>query len=155
MNERTPNCDAALQAAKTLIALWNIEATSPEANRLDVRIATTDLLAVVGALQAARWGYLSAITGLDPGTPDGALEVLYHFCAGAAVLTLRVRVPRSTASVPSLCAVVPPASFFERELSEMFGIAIEGAPNTDRLYLPDDWPAGVYPLRKDFVVAEA
>ena len=39
---------------------------------------------------------------------------------------------------------------FERELSEMFGVTVVGIPNPERLYLPDDWPEGVYPLRKDF-----
>jgi Ni,Fe-hydrogenase III component G len=42
------------------------------------------------------------------------------------------------------------ATLYERELIEMFGITIEGTPNTDKLLLPDDWPAGVYPLRKEF-----
>jgi Ni,Fe-hydrogenase III component G len=46
--------------------------------------------------------------------------------------------------------VVPGAEVFERELREMFGIEITGLHTPDRLYLPDDWPAGVYPMRKDF-----
>jgi Ni,Fe-hydrogenase III component G len=29
-----------------------------------------------------------------------------------------------------------------------------GTPNTDRLVLSDDWPKGVYPLRKDFTGLE-
>jgi Ni,Fe-hydrogenase III component G len=32
----------------------------------------------------------------------------------------------------------------------MLGITITGTPNPDRLFLPDDWPVGVHPLRKDF-----
>jgi Ni,Fe-hydrogenase III component G len=32
----------------------------------------------------------------------------------------------------------------------MFGIEITGLRNTERLYLPERWPEGVYPLRKDF-----
>jgi ech hydrogenase subunit E len=35
---------------------------------------------------------------------------------------------------------------------EMFGVVVEGTPNTNRLFLPDDWPDGVYPLRKDAVL---
>jgi NADH-quinone oxidoreductase subunit D len=31
----------------------------------------------------------------------------------------------------------------------MFGVDVVGTPNPDRLFLPDDWPDGVYPLRKD------
>ena len=32
----------------------------------------------------------------------------------------------------------------------MFGMTITGTPNTEKLLLPDDWPDGVYPLRKSF-----
>jgi Ni,Fe-hydrogenase III component G len=32
----------------------------------------------------------------------------------------------------------------------MFGNTVAGTPNTARLFLPDEWPDGVYPLRKDF-----
>ena len=59
-----------------------------------------------------------------------------------------------TPGVPSVCAIIPSASFFERELIEMFGITVDGTPNRDRLFLPDDWPQGVYPLRKDFKMEE-
>jgi NADH:ubiquinone oxidoreductase subunit C len=154
MSNRTENRDAALQKARELLVSWSNELETPEPNRLDVRIAATDLVPLAGRLQAAHWGYLSAITGLDRGTTDGDLEVLYHFCRGGTILTLRVRTPRVSASVPSLCAIWPSANFFERELAEMFGITVTGTPNADRLLLPDDWPTGVYPLRKDYVPSE-
>jgi Ni,Fe-hydrogenase III component G len=32
----------------------------------------------------------------------------------------------------------------------MLGITFVGTPNTDKLFLPDNWPMGVFPLRKDF-----
>lgn len=144
----------ALQSAKDLLAAWAGAFQTPEPNRLDVLMAASDLPAAARALQAANWGYLSAITGLDPGAASGNLEVLYHYCAGAAVVTLRVSLPRAGASVPSLCALLPAAVLFERELSEMFGITVVDIPDASRLFLPDDWPAGIYPLRKDFVVAD-
>jgi len=139
-----------LQIASVLLAPWAEGTQTPEPNRLDIAIAPSDLAMAVAALCGPRWGYLTAITGLDLGAEAGAIEVLYHFCAGAAVVTLRVRTPRMSPSVPSICPIIPSASFFERELSEMFGVVVVGTPNPDRLYLPDDWPAGVYPLRKDF-----
>lgn len=139
-----------LNAARALVAPWTKEATEPEANRLDAVIEAGDLLAAVGALHSARWGYLSAITGLDQGVEAGIIEVLYHFCAGAAVLSLRVPVPRDEAAVPSLYGLIRSVTFYERELMEMLGVTVTGTPNSDRLFLPEDWPDGVYPLRKDF-----
>ena len=87
---------------------------------------------------------------LKPMLPEGQIEVLYHFCEGAAIATLRVMVNYSNAVVPSICPVYPSATLYEREMIEMFGVEITGTPNTDKLVLPDDWPAGVYPLRKSF-----
>ena len=66
------------------------------------------------------------------------------------VIALRVRIPRQGGAVPSLSEIIPSAEVFERELHEMFGIEITGLRNNERLYLPERWPEGVYPLRKDF-----
>lgn len=170
--------NAVLQSAVELIKPWIIEKHTPEVNRLDVTIPTTNLFAVVSALVKAHWGYLSAITGLDhpapaavPQTPagespkpansiepttgpkveaDGILEALYHFCQGAAVFTLRVSIPYQNPILPSICGIIPSATLYERELMEMFGIEILGSPNKDRLLLSDDWPQGVFPMRKAF-----
>jgi len=124
----------------------------PEPNRIDLAVEPGRLLECVQPLVEAHWGYLSAVTGLDHGPQDGHLEVLYHFCQKAAVLTLRVMLPREAPAVPSVCGLIPSATLFERELMEMFGITCEGTPDTRRLFLSDDWPAGVYPLRKDYIV---
>jgi Ni,Fe-hydrogenase III component G len=147
--------DTALQTASALLTPWAKESQKHEPERLDIALAVGDLLPAVKALRDAHWGYLAAITGLDLGPDAGEIEVLYHFCAGAAVVTLRVRTSRAEASVPSVCGVIPSASLFERELSEMLGVTVVNTPDPTRLFLPDDWPDGVYPLRKDFVVETA
>lgn len=141
-----------LQAARDILASWAGEIQTPEPNRLDVPVTAENLIAAVTALDAARWGYLSAITGLDLGVEAGQIEVLYHFCEGAAVVTLRVATLRAESSVPSVCPVIPSGSIFERELVEMMGIDVVGTPDRGRLFLAEDWPDGVYPLRKDAVL---
>ena len=78
------------------------------------------------------------------------LEALYHFTEGPVVATLRVTVPYADPRVPTICPLVPTATLYEREMQEMFGFVVEGTPVPDRLVLPDDWPDGVYPLRKAF-----
>jgi NADH-quinone oxidoreductase subunit D len=151
------NTETALNTAGELLASWIKESTNPEPHRLDVGISPDHLLAAAKALAESRWGYLSAITGLDLGAQNGEggeLEALYHFCAGRAVLTLRVKLPYLKTIVPSICEFFPYASLYERELMEMFGIWVSNTPNSDRLFLPDDWPVGVYPLRKAFNPAD-
>lgn len=122
---------------------------------LDINVTAEELLTVIQALLDNDWGYLATITGVDLGVEAGEIEVMYHFCHGAAVVTLSVKVPRDNAIVPSVCGLIPSASFYERELLEMFGVTITNTPNTDHLFLPDNWPENVYPLRKDFKMPSA
>jgi NADH-quinone oxidoreductase subunit D len=123
---------------------------------LDVQIEANDLPSATAALTDASWGYLSAITGMDLGAEVNELEALYHFCEGEAVTTLRVHLPRvDCPEIPSISKKIPAASFFERELGEMLGVTVVGTPDASRLFLPDDWPAGVYPLRKEFKQEQA
>ncbi len=139
-----------LSRVETLLEPWLARTERPTDNRLDIWLAADDLLPVVATLVAGEWGYLMAITGLDPGVATGQLHVLYHFAEGAAVVTLRLVLPRDAAEVPTLRPLIPLAAIFEQELSEVLGVAVVGAPIRGRLFLPDDWPEGVYPLRKDF-----
>ncbi len=140
---------SSLDQAADLLKPWARATNAPEDGRLDVLLDMNDLLAAVQMLQDARWGHLTSITGVDPGVDTGQLEVIYHFRSGAAVVGLRVRTPRNAPSVPSICGIIPSASFLERELKEMFGMDTIGAPHLGRLFLPEDWPEGLYPLRKD------
>lgn len=143
-----PEYESTIQRALETLASWAKETEEQEPDRLFVVIEAADLVAAAETM--IRWGYLATITGVDLGTETGQIEVLYHFCAGANVATLRVRVPRENPVVPTLYNLIPSVSFYEREIIEMLGITVEGTPNTERLFLPDDWPEGVYPLRKDF-----
>jgi Ni,Fe-hydrogenase III component G len=151
----------ALQTAQDLLNLWTGGMSTPDISRLDVALAPKDLKPAVRILVKAHWGYLSAITGIDhppvaasadgkQPAREGSLEMLYHFCEGAAITTLRVSVPYSRPVIPSVCEILPYASLYEREANEVFGATFRGTPNTDRFVLPDDWPSGVYPLRKSF-----
>jgi NADH:ubiquinone oxidoreductase subunit C len=162
---------AALRVAEKILRPYMPTATRPEPHRLDVVVPREGLVEAVSNLAEAHWGYLAAITGLDlpaalppakvsalaapparPATVSGTdrLEALYHFCEDAAVVTLRVEVPYADPVVPTICGVIASATLYERELAEMFGITVTGAPNADKLLLPEDWPAGVYPMRKSF-----
>jgi NADH:ubiquinone oxidoreductase subunit C len=139
------------ETARLLIEEWAEKVETPAPNRLDFSMKKVqDLVPAVAGLRVKRLGYLSCITGLDLGTASPNLEVLYHFCTGPAIITLRFLVPKSDGMIPSLTQIIPSAESFERELSEMFGIEITGLRNKDYLYLPDDWQPGQYPLRKDF-----
>lgn len=144
------NTQSYLERAESLLSHWAAGASRPQPNRLDVDVPTGELPEAAAALTRAGWGYLAAITGLDPGVATGALWVLYHFAEGAAIVTLRITVPRDEPAVPTIRHLAPVAGIYEQELTEVLGVAVIGAPPSGRLFLADDWPADVYPLRKDF-----
>ena len=150
-----PTTETLLQNAQALLAPWAQETKNPSPLRLDVSLLAADLPAAVEALRKVKWGYLAAITGLDLGPASGELEMLYHFCADAAVVTLRVRMKQAAATVPTITHIIPPATLYERELIEMFGVTVTDTPNTEHLFLPDNWVSDKFPLRKDFTVPEA
>jgi Ni,Fe-hydrogenase III component G len=159
----------ALELAESLLKDFAISTHRPEENRVDVVIDRKDLKPAVDAILVdKRWGYLSAITALDNAlwkvdettkeksidSNGGSLELLYHFCQAAAVATLRVSIPYNDPRVDSICSLISSVSLYEREAAELFGIEFIGASNTDKLLLPDNWPAGVYPMRKTFTNLE-
>jgi Ni,Fe-hydrogenase III component G len=125
-----------------------------EENRLDGVVEVKNLKVAVQALTDAHWGYLMAITALDhppvEGQSDGVLEAVYFFANDAAIAGLRVAVPYANPVIPTICDIIPSATLYEREAMELFGLDMEGTPVRDRLVLSDDWPVGVYPLRKSF-----
>jgi NADH-quinone oxidoreductase subunit C len=67
--------------------------------------------------------------------------------ATAERLRLRVQVPESDPTCPSLFDVHPGAEALEREVFDMFGVAFEGHPDLTRILMPEDWEG--HPLRKD------
>jgi Ni,Fe-hydrogenase III component G len=125
-----------------------LEIANPDRRRIFLKVAPADLVAAVTLLRD-RYGaaHLSTISGVDLGE---SFELLYHFASTAAVLTVRTEIPKSAPCVASICPVIPGAVLYEREVQEMFGIVVDGIPDGRRLNLPDDWPDGQYPLRKDW-----
>jgi membrane-bound hydrogenase subunit beta len=94
------------------------------------------------------WGplHLSTITGNDRG---GHIDIIYHFVADRVSLNLRVEVDKGVDEIDTITPIVPAAIMYEREITDMFGVTIAGHPDPRRLVLPEDWPEGDYPLRRD------
>ncbi|MDF2568510.1 MAG: Ni,Fe-hydrogenase large subunit [Sporomusa sp.] len=51
---------------------------------------------------------------------------------------------------PSLTPLMTAAAWYEREIHDLFGLTPLGHPDLRPLVLHENWPRGVYPLRKDF-----
>ena len=95
--------------------------------------------------------HLSTITGLDAGD---AIEIIYHFVTEGVGLNLRASVPKSGDSIDSITPIIPAAVLYEREVTDLLGVTFTGHPDPRRLILPEDWPEGQHPLRKDETAEE-
>ena len=80
------------------------------------------------------------------------MEILYHFTIedNNLLISLRVKLPKSNLEIDSLAPVFAAADWIEREMHELLGINFKGHPDLRRLLLSDEWPEGVYPLRRDY-----
>lgn len=118
------------------------------ARRMFAKVAGADAVAVLSFLKDEQgFDHLSTITGLDEGENFAAM---YHLVSGSVVLSLRAVVPAASPVLPTAMGLFPGCEDFERELVDLLGFTIEGLKEGRRYPLPDDWPAGEYPLRKSW-----
>jgi len=88
-------------------------------------------------------------TGIDA---EDCFEVLHHFSndESGCIVTVKAFVrDRESPELDSIAPLIPAAEWIEREMHDLLGIKFRNHPNLRRLILADDWPEGVYPLRKE------
>jgi len=80
------------------------------------------------------------------------MEILYHFLIEDInlLISLRVKLQKPKLEIDSLLPIFEGANWIEREIHEILGINFKNHPDLRRLLLADDWPDGVYPLRRDY-----
>jgi Ni,Fe-hydrogenase III component G len=137
-----------IDKAKALLGARLIESANPAPRRVFLTVAPGDLRASIEALKTGldQW-YLATISGVDKGD---VYEILYHFGDTAGSITVRTAIPKAEPHLPSICAVIPGAILYERELQDMFGIVVDDIPDPRNLLMPDGWPENNFPLRKDW-----
>ncbi len=114
-------------------------------HRLAGVVQPGDLVGVAGGL-FGNGMRLALVSGHDDGT---SMRAVYLFTAGPPDTRIELHVPldRSRPQVPTLAALSFPASRFERELADLFGIEPVGHPQPRRLVLHQHWPADWHPMR--------
>jgi membrane-bound hydrogenase subunit beta len=88
------------------------------------------------------------IVGTDEGEQIGISYILSN--DENVLLVLRERVPKSAPQVHSMGELYPSLMLHERELVDLFGVQVSGLPEGPHYPLPDCWPEGEYPLRKEW-----
>jgi len=141
-----------LQVEESLVAELNAISGLSGAHVVSARRVEADLdplkvRDVFGALQAKRkYFHVSTISGLDN---VKNMQVVYHVVLNNVVASLFATIDRNNPAIDTVKDIIAGVAAYERELYDMFGITVKGNESTSPLVLPDDWPKGVFPLRKD------
>lgn len=92
--------------------------------------------------------HLTTISGADLG--EDYIELTYFLWLLPQKLRaiVKTKLPKDNLRIQSIVNVAPAAILYEREIHEMLGVVFEEHPKLERLFLPEDWPKDVYPLRR-------
>ena len=118
------------------------------AKRLYVNVEPDQSLEV-NRYMVAQGGRLATASGCDC---RDWIDVCYHYCFDPLniVVTVRARAYKPACELEAIGQFLPGAVFVEREIMDLLGVKFLHHPDPRRLILADDWPEGVYPLRKDY-----
>jgi len=121
-------------------------------HELTVRAEAAQIVAVTRFLRddpRCQFWNIVDITAVDwPGRKQ-RFDVVYHLLSPKQNARIRVKVEvDETTPVHSIIEVFPGADWFEREIFDLYGIAVTGHPDMRRLLT--DYGFDGHPLRKDF-----
>jgi Ni,Fe-hydrogenase III large subunit/Ni,Fe-hydrogenase III component G len=90
--------------------------------------------------------------GVDDRPFSGSFLVAHNFAFDEdhVLCSVLTHLPANSPKIDSISDVVPAANWAEREMRDLVGIEPVGHRYLKRLVLPDGWPEGEHPLRKDF-----
>lgn len=114
-----------------------------DVDRSRIREMSNDIIRMGGR-------YLVSI-GYDNIARDKTLGLVHTFSLDRddMFVCLRTSAPADNPEFDSITPDIPNAGWSEREYMDLLGMKFRGHPKPKRLVLADDWPEGVYPLRKD------
>ena len=120
----------------------------PRERRIFVEVSRENMLEVIEYAAGLGFNSLCTITGLDLGEE---LQSVYHIAdKNGMVINVKVNVPKSDPVIKTVINIYNGSVFYERELEGMLGFKVEGLAQGRHYPLPDNWPEGQYPLRKDW-----
>lgn len=132
-----------------ILAEYGAVVLDRNAKRLVVQVDDKQLRPLAEKLFESGFYYANGV-GVDERGLGHDFAMYHVFASEKDKLYLVVKVSTSNLKLPSITPVIPGSNWAEREAMDMLGLEFEGHPEPERLILPDDWPKGVYPLRKEF-----
>ena len=146
----TPTIDAVLRALRDSQVPVREVAVS-RSNEVRCRVSPSDIQGFGDLACRALGAELILMAGEDRRREADAFFIHYLFAHRPANWFLHgsARLEAARPVMPSLAPFHLPASRFEREIRDLFGIQFDGHPDPRPLVKHGFWPDGYYPLRKD------
>lgn len=125
-----------------------ISIKTPMRRRIIIEVSPENYKEIVKyILNDLKFQFIETISGTDM---KEYFEILTLIGYGTSI-GVKCKIPRDKAEIDSLYDLSPGVDLYEREIHDLLGIVFKGNPNmSKRVILPEDWPSGVYPLRKDY-----
>ena len=57
--------------------------------------------------------------------------------------------PKENPRIQTITDIIPGATFHELEVTDLFGVIFDGNELKGHFLLSENWPEGIFPLRKD------
>lgn len=123
-------------------------------NELYVEVGSSDVLEACSYIGLTLGFPLVLMFANDERDLSGEYCIYYVFAQRKEgnLLIVKTRVGPDIMHIRSISKLIPAALFYEREISDLFGITPKGHPDPKRFVMHSNWPKEKYPLRKDFDV---
>ena len=154
-------CDRFIEALSARVKV--LEVTRQYEDQVTALVELNDLPEAVRFLYYDMGGYLSTMIPNDERSINKHYALYYALSMEGGKMfegdeiaqdekcfvTIKALISPDSLTYPSVTPLVPACVWYEREAYDMFGLVAEGLPDKRRLALSDDWPEGLFPLRKD------
>ena len=128
----------------------NIE-VKVDGNILAFEILVSQVKEIVGGLHANKNLSFKMITATDEREENGCFKIWYVFGLPKENIFIVPFIKLvNTMEFPSLATTMHEAWNYEKKIQTFFGLTPVGHPDSRSLILHENWPADVFPLRKDF-----
>jgi Ni,Fe-hydrogenase III large subunit/Ni,Fe-hydrogenase III component G len=118
--------------------------------RLEILVSRENIVEAARALIVEGSFCLALMVGNDRCGDRGCFEIHYVFLHPdeKEFMEMVIEIPRDDLHYPSLATTSYPASRYEREIRDLFGIIPDGHPDSMPLVRHGFWPEEYFPLRK-------
>jgi len=128
----------------------NGKVTVQRNNRIFVDVEQNQIASALYHMKLIGFNQLSIFTAVDR-IAENQFELVYVLYSTKEKINciVRSRIPRDHPVIDTVDKIYPPTHTYERELTEMFGIAVNGNPDAGKPFLLENWKDKP-PMRKDF-----